>query len=108
MSEEIHETEGHDNPTFVSDQDLAALTEEMATFDVDEAKLADKMFKESLPMAVQSTINLARSASSEAIRYQASKYVIERNLGKIAEKIETEGASWESLIGKTIETPDKV
>jgi hypothetical protein len=46
---------------------------------------ATTTFRESLPVAAASICHLALHSANERIRLDASKYVVERNLGRIGE-----------------------
>jgi len=74
-----------DDQTFVTEDEIAALTEERQVFGGDEYQQAERILKENLPAVTQSVIKLARGAQSETVRLNAAKYVIDRNLGRITE-----------------------
>lgn len=70
---------------WVTDEEVQALREEREVFSLDETQQAEKIFKENLPAVAHSVVKLARTAQSEAVRLNAAKYVVDRNLGKIVE-----------------------
>ena len=74
----------HDSP-WVTEEDVKALELERDILGDDEEQQAVRILKENLPVVVNSVIKLARTASSETVRLNASKYVIDRNLGRITE-----------------------
>src|SRR5580765_602566 len=61
-----------------------------------EVEAARKIFREGLVPATQSIAHLATFSKNDRIRLEASKYVVERNLGKVAEKLAM-GDVWEKL-----------
>ena len=67
----------------VSDAELNAINEEAKLYDESAEELARRLFRENLPLAVISIGNLARNASNEKIRLDASQYIVERNLGRV-------------------------
>ena len=76
---------------FDPDEALAGLAQERQVMDLDEVEQAEKMFKENLPLAVLAVTTLARTAVNERIRLDASKYVVERNLGGLKDVDPTRG-----------------
>ncbi len=70
---------------WVSEDDIKALATERDIFGEDEETQALRILKENLPTVVHAITKLARTASSETVRLNAQKYVIDRNLGKITE-----------------------
>jgi hypothetical protein len=70
---------------WVTEDDVKALAVERDVFGEDELLQAERVLKENLPGAVHSVAKLARTAASETVRLNASKYLIDRNLGKITE-----------------------
>lgn len=74
--------------SWVSDDAVASLQMERTVNPTEtEADLALRLFREALPHAAQSIIHMSQHAVSEANRYKAAQYVIERNLGKIVEPV---------------------
>lgn len=75
-----------DNPEeWVTDDDVQALTAERDIMGYDEYQQAENILKENLPAITHAVVKLARSASSETVRLNAAKYIIDRNLGKVTE-----------------------
>jgi len=73
---------------------------EQIVFGVDEVSeigVARTIFREGLVPATQSIVHMAAFASNDRIRLDAAKYVVERNLGKVAEKLAL-GDVWEKLL----------
>ena len=60
-------------------------------------EMAKRQFLEALPGAVQQLINLSITGGAEKIRLDASRYIVERNLGRIAERLPI-GDMWEQLL----------
>jgi hypothetical protein len=63
----------------------ALLNAEMDLDDGDTAVTARRLFKENAPTAALSIIRMATHGSTERIKLDASKYILERVLGKIGE-----------------------
>jgi hypothetical protein len=69
----------------------------------DEVELTTRIFKENLPIAAQSVVHMAVHSTSERIRLDAARYVVERNLGKVTEIGAAEDPkSWEKLLADVI------
>ena len=70
-----------------------------------EIAAARRLLREALVPAVQSIIDLAAYGKAERIRLDAAKYITERNLGKVADKLSI-GSDWIELLGEiTTEVP---
>lgn len=67
----------------------------------DEFVAARQLLREGLVPAVKSIVHIAQHSSNDRTRADASKYVIERNLGKVADKLAL-GDHWDSLLGEII------
>ena len=74
----------HETP-WVTDEDIKALELERDVLGDDYVQQSERILLENLPVVVNSVVKLARTASSETVRLNAAKYVIDRNLGKITE-----------------------
>lgn len=72
-----------DNPFDVTPEDLAALKAEVDTFGEEESALAERLLRENLPMATMSIVKIAQSGSTDRVRLDAAKYIVERNLGRL-------------------------
>ena len=70
-----------------------------------EVDAARKIFREGLVPATQSIVHLAAFSKNDRIRLDASKYVVERNLGKVAEKLAM-GDVWEKLFSDIAATKE--
>jgi hypothetical protein len=70
-----------------------------------DAELVRRQFIENAPLAAASIVHLAIHSPSEKVRLDASKYVVERTIGKVGE--ETAGGKdlWEDLLGDIIRNP---
>jgi len=81
--------DANDNPDLdVSEDELNALKDEVDILNDGSFKdAADNMLLQKAPQAVLSLSKLAQSATSETVRLQASKYIVERVLGPLS-KIE--------------------
>lgn len=51
----------------------------------DQAQHARDIFKEAAPMAARAICHLATFSRNERVRLDAAKYVVERNLGRVAD-----------------------
>ena len=76
--------DSHESP-WVTEEDIKALELERDVLGDDEEQQALRILKENLPVVVNSIVKLSRTASSETVRLNAAKYVVDRNLGKITE-----------------------
>ncbi len=76
--------DSHESP-WVTEEDVKALELERDILGDDEEQQALRILKENLPVVVNSIVKLSRTATSETVRLNAAKYVIDRNLGKITE-----------------------
>lgn len=70
---------------WITEEDVKALEMERDVLGDDEEQQAHRILKENLPAVVHSIVKLARSAQSETVRLSASKYVVDRNLGRITD-----------------------
>lgn len=89
------------NRDWVPDDAIEELTLRRAMQTVeDPAKIAADLFKEALPLSVMSMTHLAIHSPTEAIRFQASKYVIDRSMGPVTAttKPVDERPAWEKLL----------
>ena len=85
-SEDPRDTSHENDSAWVSEDDIKALADEREVFgEIDEVAQTERILKENLPAVTLSVIKLARTASSETVRLNAAKYVIDRNLGKISD-----------------------
>jgi len=64
---------------------LAGLTAERALDDGDDLAASERIFAENAVPAALSLVHLAVHSSNERIRLEASKYVVDRNLGRIGD-----------------------
>ena len=95
--------ESHDSP-WVTEEDIKALELERDVLGDDFEQQALRILKENLPVVVNSIVKLSRTASSETVRLNAAKYVIDRNLGKITDpETGEEDALLEVLKGVTVD-----
>ena len=68
----------------ITEEDLALLREESDILDGgDHVVTAERLFKENLPQAVLNIVKLASHAQSDRVRLDASKYIVERNMGRL-------------------------
>jgi hypothetical protein len=95
-----------DDETWVPEEQLEALTmERQMNPSEDEVALAERIFRENLPVAAQAICHLARTATSQNMRMAAAKYVVERNLGRVVDpsSLPTKGEDpWDKLLAGTI------
>jgi hypothetical protein len=72
----------------------------------DEEKLAMQIFRDNLPLAANVICHLAVNAEKETTRLNASKYVVERVMGRIGEaKPDAQSDQWEDLFGSVLREP---
>jgi len=66
-------------------------------------EMSRRLFHENLPTAVASIVHVAIHSPNEKTRLEASKYVVERVLGKIGTETLDEGKSpWEELLANVV------
>jgi len=94
MSEDIEPTDTHNaHNAWVSDEEIAALNQETKTFghggpngEGETIKqFLQRLFEENSPAAALSLIKLSLNASSENVRMQAAKHILERVMGPAGE-----------------------
>jgi len=72
----------------------------------DETTQANRILREAAPMAAQAVVHIAKYARSDSLRFQAAKYVIERNLGTVNNESSTspksETSPLEQLLGAVV------
>lgn len=79
--------------------DIAMLQEAVFGPSASEVAAARNIFREGLVPAAESIAHLAAFSKNDRIRLDASKYVVERNLGKMSEKLAL-GDVWENLFAE--------
>jgi hypothetical protein len=85
--------ENEANEGWVPDEALAGLRmERQVRSDESDEEVARRIFLENLPVAALAIVHLAQHSGTERVRLDASKYVVERNLGKIGEDPDAGGA----------------
>jgi hypothetical protein len=62
-----------------------------------EAAAAREIFKEGLVPAATQLVHLSQHSKNDKLRADCAKYVVERNLGKVAEKM-ANGDIWTDLL----------
>lgn len=85
---------------WIPEQAVEELTLKRALQDVeDPAKMANDLFKEALPLAVMSMTHLAIHEQNPQIRFNAAKYVIDRNMGSVQSptKPESDAPAWQRI-----------
>lgn len=88
---------------------IEELTLKRALQDVeDPAKMAAELLKEALPLAVMSVTHLALYEQNPIVRYNASKYVIDRNMGSVQSptKPESDAPAWQKIFDTIAEVAD--
>ena len=73
----------HTDKIDVTDEDIRAIKQEADAYNETSEQMANRLFKENLPHAVIAISKLAMFASNEKIRLDASRYIVERNLGRL-------------------------
>ena len=81
-----HAPETEDEVPWVTEEQVAALVMEREFKPAEsEEELATRIFREGLPVAAQAIAHLARHSKSEKMRFDAARYVVDRNLGRIVD-----------------------
>lgn len=60
-------------------------------------RVVERTFEDNAAMAALQIIDLAQNSPNDKIRFEASKYIVERTIGKIVEKAPDEGNHWENV-----------
>lgn len=81
MADNEQEAELQRRRAWDADRVIADLAHEQSAFRLTEEQLAAKLLKEALPLAVASVVHLSQFGETEKMRFDASKYLIDRNLG---------------------------
>lgn len=78
---------------------LSNLTMEKALDSTDTPEMvARRLFKENLPVAVMAICHLATYSDTEAIRFNAAKFVVERTMGPAERVIAQDGKhAWDDI-----------
>lgn len=72
----------------------------------DKAIIAQAIFKDHVDLAAQTICDMAVGSESEKMRFAASKFVVERVMGRSPEANQSEQASpWEQLLGSVAREP---
>lgn len=88
---------------------LSGMLDERTTIHPDEsyADTAKRMFEENVIGATASLVHLALNSQNEKIRLDASKYIIERNLGSVNNPVSSgKGDPWDALLENVIVQQD--
>lgn len=65
--------------------------------------LAKRLFEENLPVSVMAICHLATYSETEAIRFNAAKYVVERTMGPAERQDKLEGRHiWDDIYEKVV------
>ena len=68
------------------DSIIDALADEKSAFEMSDPQLAEKILKENSAMCAQAIVRIAVHSPNEKMRLDASKYVLERVLGRVTEQ----------------------
>jgi len=84
---------------------LTNLTMEKALSDLgNPTDVARRLFEENLPLATMAICHLATRSDSEAIRFNAAKYVVERTMGPSEKQDKPEGRHvWDDIYDEVVE-----
>lgn len=83
---------------WITEDELAALAEEREALQMTAEQQAESILEENLIPAIHSLGKMARSAQSETVRMNAAKYIVDRNLGKIADAKPKDATPLEKLL----------
>lgn len=96
-------------PSWMSDEELALLASApmASTGSKTAEKLAMEVFRDNLPLAAQVICEIACNSESERNRLTASKYIVERVLGRTpdAKADESRNEPWSDLFGSVMREP---
>lgn len=85
---------------WVPEKAIEELTLKRALQDVeDPVKMANDLLKDALPLAVMGMTHLAIHEPNPQIRFNAQKYVIDRNMGSVQSptKPDSEAPAWQKI-----------
>ena len=75
----------------------------------DPIKLAVDILRENLPLSTMSMVHLATNSPTEAIRFQAAKYVMDRTLGDGKDlKLPDNKPAWEKIYDTVLVEVDNI
>lgn len=95
---------------WIPEQAIEELTLKRALQTVeDPAKLAAELFREALPVAVMRMTHLALHERNPVVAFNASKYVIDRNMGSVQSptKPDSDVPAWQKIFDTIAEVADK-
>jgi hypothetical protein len=89
------------------DSDMASDTDAQfatlaATAIRDVVRTSEQVFRSNATAAAQQIVDLALSGANERVRLDASKYIIERVMGKPGERTEDDSAPWEGVYAASV------
>ena len=86
------------------DTALTALADEAGVMDYSPAEQATKVFEQGVALAATSIMHIAMHSPNEKLRLDASRYVVDRLLGRVGEEKVTSTAKdpFEALLGDVI------
>lgn len=81
----------------VSDDEIRSLMEASQTPEqlAVRRRVVDRLFEDSAAMAAKAIVELAQNSPHDKIRLDAAKYIVERTIGKIADKPVDTTPHWE-------------
>lgn len=84
-------------------------TEQAAFGEESNFDTAERIIQENLPFAVQSIVHLALMSDNEKMRFDASKYLVDRAIGRVDEKglRAREDDPIAKLMADSVSSPDK-
>lgn len=94
--------------TFVSDEDIQLLNAGVDLAGNNAAALANQILLDSLPMAVTSIAKIARFSENDAVKLNAAKYIVERNLGKVEANSTVDVPAWQLVMDAAMEADEIV
>lgn len=69
----------------ITEEQIKSLVAERTAYEEDEVAQARRLLRENLVPAVYSIVQISQHSGSDRLRMQASQYIVERNLGRIAD-----------------------
>lgn len=84
---------------------LRNLTMERALDNTDTPqKVARRLFEENLPVSVMAICHIATYSETEAMRFQAARFVVERTMGPAERVIAQDGKhAWDDIYDKVVD-----
>jgi hypothetical protein len=90
-----------------ADEALHSLADETRILDGDDPTMsARRIFRENAAIAATTICHIAKYCPSDRTRFEAAKYVVERNLGRIGEETTVEDDPLQALMASVVKSEE--